>query len=120
MSAGEGNVFYQAGRALLTQLDKHEQASDPTLLLAGSESEVEKRWACSAIKLKQDAGWLVVPGACAPASVRTRVQGVVSPVVAHDCDLRGPTGECGGSSPRLRGVGVRGTHLAYILYIFWG
>lgn len=25
-SAGEGNVFYQAGRALLTQLDKHEQA----------------------------------------------------------------------------------------------
>ena len=62
-AAVEGNVFYQAGRALLTQLDKHEQASDPTLLLAGSESEVEKRWACSAIKLKQDAGWLVVPKA---------------------------------------------------------
>ena len=62
-AAGDGNVFFQAGRALLTQLDKHEQAGDPTLLLAGSESEVEKRWACSAIKLKQDAGWLVVPKA---------------------------------------------------------
>ena len=42
-------------------LDQHERGSDPARLLDGEVTEVEARWACSAIKLKENAGWLVVP-----------------------------------------------------------
>ena len=59
--SGSASFCFEAGKALLRALDAHERGSDPTRLLDGEVTEVEARWACSAIKLKEDAGWLVVP-----------------------------------------------------------
>ena len=58
-----GNFFFEAGKALVLALDKHERDTDPSKLLDGGEGEVMRRWACSAVKLHADAGWLVVPKA---------------------------------------------------------
>ena len=57
-----GNIFFEAGKALIAALDRHERERDPARLLDGSESELTERWAGSAVKLKDHAGWLVVPG----------------------------------------------------------
>ena len=57
-----GNFFSEAGTALIAALDRHERERDPARLLDGSESELTERWAGSAVKLKDHAGWLVVPG----------------------------------------------------------
>ena len=59
--SGSASFCFEAGKALLRALDAHERGSDPARLLDGEVTEVEARWACSAIKLKEDAGWLVVP-----------------------------------------------------------
>ena len=61
--SGTVNFLYGAGKALIVALDKHEREHDPAKLLEGPESEVAERWACSAVKLKDNAGWLVVPRA---------------------------------------------------------
>ena len=59
--SGAANVFFDAGKALMTALEKHERERDPSKLLDGPDSEVARRWACSAVQLKDGAGWLVVP-----------------------------------------------------------
>ena len=59
--SGTVNIFFEAGKALVAALDRHEREHDPAKLLEGPEGEVAERWACSAVKLKDNAGWLVVP-----------------------------------------------------------
>ena len=46
-----GNIFFDAGKALVAALDKHERERDPSELLDGTDSEVARRWACSAVQL---------------------------------------------------------------------
>ena len=45
------HVFFDAGKALVAALDKHERERDPSELLDGTDSEVARRWACSAVQL---------------------------------------------------------------------
>ena len=59
--SGVCNFYVDAGKALMTALDAFERETDPARLLAGSDAEVAERWACSAVRLKAGAGWLVVP-----------------------------------------------------------
>ena len=59
--SGAVNIFFEAGKVLLAALDKHARESDPAKLLEGGDEEVAARWACSAVKLKAENKWLVVP-----------------------------------------------------------
>ena len=61
--SGTGNVFVEAGKALVLALDQYERGNDPARLLDGPEYEVAERWTCSAVQLKAGKGWLVVPRA---------------------------------------------------------
>ena len=58
--SGAGNLFFEAGKALLAALDRHARENDPAKLLEGEDDEVAGRWACSAVKLKTADKWLVV------------------------------------------------------------
>ena len=55
-----GNIFFDAGKALVAALDKHEQEGDPSKLLDRTDSEVKHEVATHSLRCTTQAdqrGW---------------------------------------------------------------